>query len=479
MPKSSRLPIACMFSLDEADPISQALSPPQNESEQDKQKRDLRERAAKLASDEIDARLNKERLQIRRTPKPVKILLLGQSESGKSTMLKNFQLMCEPKAFRAERASWRLIIHLNVIRSIRIILDALASTTPSEYSQYTPRSSYASQHSTHSTSTEDLVSDLLPLRARLAPVLELEETLKQRLAARANLAQSQNMAKLSFSGPLNSTIRLRRANQEISVGSSATMQCNDVDDDSARILYERSADLLQLWQNQTVHAVLERRKIRLRESAGFFLDELETVTSLQYVPTDEHILRARLRTLGVSEHRMLLSDPYGGITREFRLYDVGGHRSMRAKWAPYFDDMDAIIFVVPISAFDQVLAEDHNVNRLADSIELWTSIVTNELLQNSNMILLLNKIDILQAKLASGILFADYFPSYGLRPNDYDSVSRYVSKKFNSILQQRSPSPRVFYCRRTNATDAQSTAFVLLGIKDMLMRYNLKESLIL
>ncbi|KAK7028674.1 guanine nucleotide binding protein, alpha subunit [Favolaschia claudopus] len=473
-----------MFSLDEADPISQALSPPQNESEQDKQNRNLRERAAKLASDDIDARLNKERLQIRRTPKPVKILLLGRSLSPTC----DFQLMCEPKAFRAERASWRLIIHLNVIRSTRIILNALASTsrTRSEYSQYTPRSSYASQYSTHSTSIEDLVSDLLPLRTRLASVLELEETLKQRLAARTDLAPDvypgqaryQNMAQLSFSGPLNSTIRLRRANQEMTDGSSA-VQCNDADDDTARILYERSADLLQLWRNQTVHAVLERRKIRLRESAGFFLDELETVTSLQYVPTDGHILRARLRTLGVSEHRMLLSDPYGGITREFRLYDVGGHRSMRPKWAPYFDDMDAIIFVVPISAFDQVLAEDHNVNRLADSIELWTSIVANKLLQNSNMILLLNKIDILQAKLASGIRFADHFPSYGLRPNDYDSVSRYVSKKFNSILQQRSPSPRVFYCQCTNAIDAQSTAFVLLGIKDMLMRFNLKESLIL
>jgi hypothetical protein len=31
---------------------------------------------------------------------------------------------------------------------------------------------------------------------------------------------------------------------------------------------------------------------------------------------------------------------------------------------PFFDDMDAIIFLAPISCFDQVLAEDDTVNRL-------------------------------------------------------------------------------------------------------------------
>lgn len=37
---------------------------------------------------------------------------------------------------------------------------------------------------------------------------------------------------------------------------------------------------------------------------------------------------------------------------------------MIAAWAPYFDDMNAIIFLAPISCFDQVLQEDPSVNRL-------------------------------------------------------------------------------------------------------------------
>ena len=41
-----------------------------------------------------------------------------------------------------------------------------------------------------------------------------------------------------------------------------------------------------------------------------------------------------------------------------------------AAWAPFMDDVDAIIFLAPISCFDQVLAEDPTVNRLVCSPRL-------------------------------------------------------------------------------------------------------------
>lgn len=89
------------------------------------------------------------------------------------------------------------------------------------------------------------------------------------------------------------------------------------------------------------------------------------------------------------------------MNHDWRVFDVGGHRSLVgvfkrnassswyltpiteryaflgkalmavhvtdslvAAWAPYFDDMNAIIFLAPISCFDQVLQEDPSVNRL-------------------------------------------------------------------------------------------------------------------
>lgn len=56
-------------------------------------------------------------------------------------------------------------------------------------------------------------------------------------------------------------------------------------------------------------------------------------------------------------------------------------------------------------------------------MNLWTSIVSNELLKRTTLILFLNKIDILKAKLASGIKLADYVVSYGNRPNEFEHVA--------------------------------------------------------
>lgn len=48
-----------------------------------------------------------------------------------------------------------------------------------------------------------------------------------------------------------------------------------------------------------------------------------------------------------------------------------------AAWVPFFDNMNAIIFLAPISAFDEVLAEDPSVNRLVRCPQYSQSPYTN------------------------------------------------------------------------------------------------------
>lgn len=48
---------------------------------------------------------------------------------------------------------------------------------------------------------------------------------------------------------------------------------------------------------------------------------------------------------------------------KFSVVDVGGQRSERRKWIHCFDDVKAIIFVVALSGYNQVLFEDTRVNR--------------------------------------------------------------------------------------------------------------------
>ncbi len=56
--------------------------------------------------------------------------------------------------------------------------------------------------------------------------------------------------------------------------------------------------------------------------------------------------------MGVAEH--IFDVTIHGKAVTWHLYDVGGARGQRHSWIPYFDDANAIIFVAPVSAFDQV-----------------------------------------------------------------------------------------------------------------------------
>ena len=75
------------------------------------------------------------------------------------------------------------------------------------------------------------------------------------------------------------------------------------------------------------------------------------------------MLRAQINTLsfqllGITETTFVIGD----LT--YRMFDVGGQRSERKKWIHCFENVTAIIFLVAISEYDQVLIEDETVVRI-------------------------------------------------------------------------------------------------------------------
>ncbi|KAF9239294.1 guanine nucleotide binding protein, alpha subunit [Melanogaster broomeanus] len=483
----------------EDDPLSRAIAPPPNETPQERERRIATEHEARRVSDAIDEELDRQRIADKKGPKPIKILLLGQSESGKSTTLKNFQLMHSPKAFRTERASWRAVIQLNVVQSIHAILDLIskaqaASHGLSSSSSSTPYFASSPPSSRPATAPKDyppLTHEHLKLKMRLAPLIQVEAALHRKLnpLAQADLQSPQGnftTFPLQHEVSVNSTVGWKGAFNRI-VGNSGSSRdsCESVDlinwsdpEDPGVILHACSDDMIKLWGDPTIRKLMEVEKMRPEEMAGFFLDELVRVTSPRYIPTDDDVLRARLKTLGVSEHRFQMNTgPLGTpMSHDWRVFDVGGQRSLRgmSAWVPYFDDMNAIIFLAPISCFDQVLQEDPSVNRLADSFHLWKNIVSHPLLKATDLVLFLNKCDILRAKLASGILLGNYVTSYGNRPNDFESASTYLKKKFAGLLKE-SGGEKPFYCHFTSVTDTKSTSLILQNVQDVIVRDNLKR----
>lgn len=95
----------------------------------------------------------------------------------------------------------------------------------------------------------------------------------------------------------------------------------------------------------------------------------------------------------------------------------------RAAWFPYFDDINAIIFLAPISCYDETLVEDPSVNRIDDSITLWKGICHSKLLINVQLVVFFNKCDILQKKLKRGASpFVKYFPKFGNKHEDVENI---------------------------------------------------------
>ncbi|KAG7091930.1 hypothetical protein E1B28_008322 [Marasmius oreades] len=482
------MPSRTLSAMDDHDPLTKAISPPPDETAAEKEARVKSELEAKRVSDAIDDDIDKQRIAEKRGPKPVRVLLLGQSESGKSTTLKNFQLMQDAKAFRKERSSWRALIQLNLVRSIHIILDAIArdyypSSRPlmkDPNSSSTSPSVSPPSHAMPLPKETYLDPELLELRLRLDPLWKVQEQLARRLMIH------ESQWKEGLHGGREVVVNSAVAWKDVFTKKMANKRESsdsgrinwDDPTDPGRVLHECAEDMKRLWKHPLVQNLLEKQNLRLEEMAGFFLDEIDEITSEYYIPTNDHILKARLKTLGVSEHRVELNAG-GGLGRDWRIYDVGGHRSLVTTWVPYFDNVDAIIFLAPISAFDQVLEEAPKVNRLEDSVMLWSSIVSNKLLERTDIILFLNKCDIMKTKLSSGIRLKDYVVSYGNRPNDFDSAASYLKKKFAGIMKEDSPLPRTFYCHLTTVTDTLSTQKVITSIKDMLMRDNLKHSTLL
>ena len=86
--------------------------------------------------------------------------------------------------------------------------------------------------------------------------------------------------------------------------------------------------------------------------------------------------------------------------------------------------MDAIIFLAPISSFDERLREDRRVNRLEDTYMLWQTLCSLQMLAKTQIILFLNKCDLLEQKLRAGVKVRTHVPSFGDRSNDVDTVKK-------------------------------------------------------
>ena len=172
-----------------------------------------------------------------------------------------------------------------------------------------------------------------------------------------------------------------------------------------------------------------------------YFDAIDRISQPNYLPTDQDVLRTRVKTTGITETTFHIQD----LT--YRMFDVGGQRSERKKWIHCFENVTVILFLVAISEYDQHLMEDETVNRMQEALTLFDSICNSRWFVKTSIILFLNKIDRFREKLPISPMnhyFHDFMgmssvltnvPNGLLGGDNYDAACDYILNRFVSLNQ--------------------------------------------
>jgi guanine nucleotide-binding protein subunit alpha-12 len=236
-----------------------------------------------------------------------------------------------------------------------------------------------------------------------------------------------------------------------------------------------------LWADPGIREAFERRaEYQLTDSIAYFYDQIDRISVVDYVPTQQDILYCRKTTKGIAEFRLVISNV------PFLFVDVGGQRTQRQKWFQCFDKVTAILFLASSSEFDQKLLEDKRVNRLEESRNIFDTIVNNRIFADVSSILFLNKMDLLEDKVVrKKVNIADYF-------EDFDNVAdvrKYVDKfsgdptnlsdvksfiLYLFVMKQKFiHSQKPIYHHFTTAVNTKNIQYVFASVKETILRKNL------
>ncbi|CAO2602595.1 Guanine nucleotide-binding protein G(i) subunit alpha-2 [Lemmus lemmus] len=227
-----------------------------------------------------------------------------------------------------------------------------------------------------------------------------------------------------------------------------------------------SGFIRRLWADHGVQACFGRsREYQLNDSAAYYLNDLERIAQSDYIPTQQDVLRTRVKTTGIVETHFTFKDLH------FKMFNVGGQRSERKKWIHCFEGVTAIIFCVALSAYDLVLAEDEEMNRMHESMKLFDSICNNKWFTDTSIILFLNKKDLFEEKITQSPLTICFPEDTGA--NKYDEAAGYIHSKFEDLNKRK--DTKEIYTHFTCATDTKNVQFVFDAVTDVIIKNNLKD----
>jgi guanine nucleotide-binding protein G(i) subunit alpha len=287
--------------------------------------------------------------------------------------------------------------------------------------------------------------------------------------------ECKHYKKVVHSNTLQSLFAILQAMKKLEINYKQSARRDDVKilyeitgNSSERMMsYELGEIMSRIWNDEGVqHCFSRSREYQLNDSAGYFLNDLSRISDHYYVPTEQDVLKTRVRTTGIIQTQFFYKE------MQFKMYDVGGQRSQRKKWFHCFEGVTSIIFCAALSGYDLVLEEDNSVNRMTDSMNLFRGICNNKWFVKTSIILFLNKKDLFKEKIGKSPLTI-CFPDYD-GPNTYNDAVAHVQEKFEGLNERR--FKKEVYTHLTCATDTTNIQLVFDVVTDVIIKGNMKIS---
>ncbi|KAL9645624.1 hypothetical protein ABK040_015840 [Willaertia magna] len=186
-------------------------------------------------------------------------------------------------------------------------------------------------------------------------------------------------------------------------------------------------DIAELWKDGAIQKAMQKRSLfQVEDSAGYYFENMARIGAENYVPSEEDVVRARIKTTGLVEQNFSFKD------LPFTMIDVGGQRNERKKWIHHFQGVDSILFICSLSEFDQKCYEDDSTNRMKESLQLFGDYINSKWFAESLVYLVFNKYDLFVQKIMAGSKLSDTFEDYKGPEKDVEAAKEFIKEMYKN-----------------------------------------------
>jgi len=195
--------------------------------------------------------------------------------------------------------------------------------------------------------------------------------------------------------------------------------------------------LRSVWEDEAIQEIVINHKEQLSAPhIAYFWEHIDRVMEDNYKPTDEDILRVRVRTAGAYSTVIFVKPEY------FEFFDVGGQKPERSKWEKVLQThkFSCIIYFVACDEWDVRDEErEFECTKLEMSKIIFNEVTDDQTIPKSvPVILFLNRSDLFAARIKQESGFESFqksFPDYNGGQNVEEALE-YIRKKFMNGIKR-------------------------------------------